>query len=218
MTAHPAIAFLHIGAGTVALLAGATALILRKGSRGHRTAGNAFFVSMLAMSALGASMAWVKPDIGTTIMGALTFYVTATGWMTVIRREGHSGRFEIVAMLAALALAVSALAAGLEAAASVRGVKHGYPAAFYFIVAGIASLLAFGDFRVVARRGIAGAQRLRRHLWRMCLALFVAAGSLFLGQPMVFPEPIRGTGLLSVPVLLVIGTMVFWLIRVRRKT
>lgn len=211
------IALVHIGAGTVALLAGAASLILRKGSRRHRAAGNAFFVSMLVMSALGASMAWIKPDIGTTIMGALTFYVTATAWMTAIRAENESGRFEIVAMVAVLALAASALVAGFEAAASLRGVKHGYPAAFYFVVAGIASLLAFGDFRVIARRGIAGVQRLRRHLWRMCFALFIAAGSLFLGQPMVFPEPVRGTAVLFAPVLLVIGTMVYWLIRVRRR-
>lgn len=218
MAAHPVIAIVHIGAGTVALLAGTAALTLRKGSRGHRAAGNAFFVSMLVMSALGASMAWIKPDIGTTIMGVLTFYVTATAWMTVIRKEGECGRFEIIAILAALALTAGALAAGFEAAAGMRGVKHGYPAVFYFIVAGIGSLLAFGDLRVIARRGIAGVQRLRRHLWRMCFALFIAAGSLFLGQPMVFPEPIRGTALLFAPVLLVIGTMVFWLIRVRRRS
>lgn len=183
----------------------------------HRATGNVFFIAMLIMSLSGAHLASIKPDAGTAIMGLLTFYLVTTAWMTAIRREGESGRFEIVAMLAALALAVSALAAGFEAAVSMRGVKHGYPAGFYFIVAGAASLLAFGDFRVTARRGIAGVQRLRRHLWRMCFALFIAAGSLFLGQPMVFPEPIRGTALLFAPVLLVIGTMVFWLIRVRRR-
>lgn len=175
MAADSVVAFIHIGAGTVALSAGAAALIFRKGSRGHRHAGTAFFVSMLVMSALGAYLAWIKPDMGTAIMGVLTFYVVTTAWMTVIRPERQSGRFEI------------------------------------------AALLALGDLRVVVRRGIAGAQRLTRHLWRTCFALFIAAGSQFLGQPMVFPEPIRGTAVLYAPVLLVIGTMVFWLIRVRRR-
>ena len=183
----------------------------------HRATGNIFFVAMLVMSLLGAYLASIKPDTGTAIMGLLTFYLVTTARMTVVRREGRSGPIEILAMLVALAIAAVALASGLDAADSVAGVKHGYPPVFYFIVAGIASLLAFGDFRVIARRGIAGVQRLRRHLWRMCFALFIAAGSLFLGQPMVFPEPIRGTPLLFAPVLLVIGTMVFWLIRVRRR-
>jgi len=217
MAADPIITFIHIGAGTVALLSGAAALIARKGSRPHRQAGNAFFVSMLVMSALGAYLAWIKPDMGTAIMGLLTFYVVTTAWMTVIRKEGQSGRFEIVTMFVGLAIAAAALASGLEAASNVRGVKHGYPAGFYFVVSGVAALLALGDLRVFIRRGIAGVQRLRRHLWRMCFALFIAAGSLFLGQPMVFPEPVRGTAVLFAPVLLVIGTMVFWLIRVRRR-
>ena len=136
---------------------------------------------MLVMSLSGAYLASIKPDTGTAIMGLLTFYLVTTAWMTVIRREGQSGPLEIVAMLVALAIAAGAFASGLEAADSVTGVKHGYPPVFYSIVAGIASLLALGDFRVIARRGSAGAQRL------------------------------------FAPVLLVIGTTVFWLIRVRRR-
>jgi hypothetical protein len=64
-------------------------------------------------------------------------------------------------------------------------------------------------------RGLQGARRIARHLWRMCFALFIAAGSFFLGQAQVFPEPIRKSGLLPIPVLLVLLLMFFWLVRVR---
>jgi hypothetical protein len=84
---------------------------------------------------------------------------------------------------------------------------------FLFVVGGILAALAVLDLRVV-RRAIAGAQQLIRHLWRMGFAFFIAAGSLFLGQPDVFPEPLQPIGLRAAPVLLVVGLTLYWLIRV----
>lgn len=206
--------FVHIAAGSVALLAGAGAMGFRKGSRPHRRAGNLFFGSMLVMSAIGASLAAIKPDVGTSLMGALTFYLVATAWMTVIRVEGTSGRFEKGAMLAAVVLAVVAIAWGAGVAANGEGRPRDYPATFYFVVGAVLATLAAFDLRLVVRGGIAGARRLARHLWRMGLAFFIAAGSLFLGQPDVFPEPLRPVAIRAVPVLLVVGLTFFWLIRV----
>jgi hypothetical protein len=51
-------------------------------------------------------------------------------------------------------------------------------------------------------------------LWRMGFALFIAAGSLFLGQPDVFPEALRSIAFRAVPAILVIGLTIFRLIRV----
>ena len=48
----------------------------------------------------------------------------------------------------------------------------------------------------------------------MCFALFLASISLFLGQSQVFPEPLRNSGLLPIPVLLVLLLMFYWLVRV----
>jgi hypothetical protein len=68
---------------------------------------------------------------------------------------------------------------------------------------------------MIPRGGISGARRIARHLWRMCLALFSAAGSFFIGQQKVMPAFMHGS-----PILLALGisplfVMVFWLIRVR---
>ena len=68
-----------------------------------------------------------------------------------------------------------------------------------------------------ADNALRGTPRLRRHLWRMCAALFIATGSFFLGQAQVFPAPIRDSGLLPVPVLVVLGAMLYWLWRVRTR-
>jgi hypothetical protein len=49
----------------------------------------------------------------------------------------------------------------------------------------------------------------------MCFALFIAALSFFIGQAHVFPKPIRIPGLLALPVLAVLVTMLYWLWRIR---
>lgn len=203
---------LHIAAGAVGLLSGAAAAIFKKGSRRHRLAGNVFFVSMLAMSASGAIVAWFKPAMASVVAGLLTFYLVATGWATIKRRAG--GSFDWLALAFAVSVAALGLSSGLEALGSENGAKDGFPAAIYFVFGGIAALAALLDVKVIGRRGIAGAQRIVRHLWRMLFGLLMATSSFFLGQAQLFPEPIRKTGVLVLPVVLVILVLVFWLVRV----
>jgi hypothetical protein len=64
------------------------------------------------------------------------------------------------------------------------------------------------------RGSIFGAQRIARHVWRMCIALFVASGSFFLGQQQVFPAAVRNTPILPILTFLPIVIMIFWLLRV----
>jgi hypothetical protein len=88
-------------------------------------------------------------------------------------------------------------------------------------MSGAGAYMAFVDpkgdvinLRMIRRGGVIGAQRLTRHLWRMCTGLFIAVGSFFLGQPQVFPVAVRNSGLLVVPTLLVIVSLGYWLFRV----
>ena len=91
--------------------------------------------------------------------------------------------------------------------------------AFPLFIFGIVALSGgAGDRRMINAGGIHGAARLRRHLWRMCFALLVAAGSFFLGQADEFPDALRITPLLAFPVLAVLATMVYWLRRLRSES
>jgi hypothetical protein len=72
-----------------------------------------------------------------------------------------------------------------------------------------------GDVRMLVRRGISGSHRIARHLWRMCFALFIAAGSIFLARQHLFPAFMRKTGMLVFLSVLPLLLMIFWLIRVR---
>jgi hypothetical protein len=48
----------------------------------------------------------------------------------------------------------------------------------------------------------------------MCVAMFIATGSFFMGQAKVFPEEIRILPLLAVPMFLVLIAMFYWWARV----
>src|SRR3979490_3002702 len=102
MTLSPLVIF-HICVGTIGILSGAAALFFLKGSRQHRAAGNIFFTSMLSLSASGAYLAFLMPVMVSVVAGILTFYLVATGWLTVMRKEGETGLFEFGLLLVVLA-------------------------------------------------------------------------------------------------------------------
>jgi len=79
----------------------------------------------------------------------------------------------------------------------------------------VAVLAVTGDIRMLVRGGISGTARIARHLWRMCFAFFIAAASIFLARPHLFPVFMRRSGILFLLSFLPLILMVFWLIRVR---
>jgi uncharacterized membrane protein len=214
MSFSPILAF-HICTGTLGMLSGAAAMSFRKGSHRHRVAGNVFVTAMLSLALSGAYLGFTKHQILNGLMGILTFYLLATAWWTARRRAGETGIFDWCAVIVPLAVGASLAIYGLEAANSQTGSKGGYPAAAYFIFGSVALLFAAGDVRMLLRGGVSGAQRIARHLRRMCFALFIAAGSFFLGQQQVFPAALRKTNVLFIPAFLPLLLMIFWLFRVR---
>ena len=206
---------LHIGSGTVGMLSGFVAVFLRKGSRRHGLAGDVFVVSMMSLSASGVYLAVMKSQPGNILGGTLTFYLVVTAWMTARRRDAGTGIFDWGALLVVLAVADCQVTLGLEAAYSQTGLKYGYPPGPYFFLGSVAVLAVAGDVRMLVRGGVSGAQRIARHLWRMCFALFIAASSIFLARQHLFPAFLRKTGALYFLSFLPIALMIFWLLRVR---
>jgi hypothetical protein len=215
-TTHLVLRYTHISMGMLALASGAASMLLRKGSNRHRQAGNVFFVSMLLMSGTGTFMSiFITPEMGNILGGSVTFYMVATAWATVVRPAGRIGRFEWFAMFGALAIAIYGATLGVLAATSDSGRVGEFSARFYFIFGGVALLTASLDGRMIRRGGFTGASRTTRHLTRMCIAMFMATTSFFLGQAKLFPDPVRKSGVLTIPVLLVIGALVYWLVKVK---
>jgi uncharacterized membrane protein len=207
----------HVGCGTVGLVSGTVAAFAQKGERLHRAAGTVFFVSMLVMATFAAWLAIAVPGQMSNLLGAiLTFYLVSTGWLTVRQKEHTVGRAEKFALAASLCLCGGLGGLSIAAAAgAVPGVKGQLLFATYMVTA-IAAVAATGDARLVLQGGIAGTARLARHLWRMLTALFLAFGSGFgNGLARLLPGPFHIPPLFLAPMLLPLGLLIFWMIRVR---
>jgi len=83
------------------------------------------------------------------------------------------------------------------------------------VFAALAGFAGWQDLRVARLGGVAGPERLKRHLWRMCAALTIAAFSFFLGQQDEFPKALQGPHNM-IPPLAVLSAMAFWLVKLRR--
>ena len=206
---------LHISAGIVGILSGAAAMSFRKGSARHALAGKVFVVAMLTLAASAVYLAVIKHQNNNIGGGILTFYLVATAWLTVKRRDGETSIFDWGALLIPLAAGIGGWISGLQVMHSPTGPKDGVPAGMHFFMGSVMLLAAAGDIRLLMRGGVFGVKRIVRHLWRMSFGFFIATGSFFLGQQQVFPAWLRGSSVLFIPALLPLVLLIFWLFRVR---
>ena len=212
----------HAFGGIIAILSGWTSMLARKGSRVHRKSGDIFVVSMIVMAVFGGYVAYTKSQTLNVFAAIFTFYLVSSAWLTAARRPRQIGRAEYALLLLALGTAIAAFIVGANRASVGRSSL----AAGYFIFGSIGFLSAGGDIRLVIGRGVEGAKRMVRHLWRMCFALFVATASFFIGtasdpvlhrtglRARLFPEAVRKTHLPQVPALILVVLTIFWLCRV----
>ena len=207
----------HIAAGGIGIVSGTLALVLKKGTRLHRVVGNVFFVSMLIMSAIGAAASpfLPQPQWPNVFVGALAFYLVATSWMTIRRNESSIGAFEYVALTIATCIALAALVAGTAAMNMPNGMVDGLHYGVAYAFAAVWILVATAELKNILRGGVSGAQRIVRHLWRMCVPLLIAVTSFFIGQSKLFPEAVRIIPVLLVPAVAVLASLIYWIVRMR---
>lgn len=211
--------FIHVLAGSLALISGYIALYSTKGAPLHRRAGRVFVSAMIPMTIFGGWMAIAGANEWTSVnvsAATVTLYLVVTS-LTTVRPFTRGGRWlHVLGLVVASTVSVVDFTFAFEAISN-GGKRNGVPA-FPFVMFGVAALLgSIGDLRILRSGPLAGARRLTRHLWRMTFALLVAAMSFFLGQADEIPEPIRIMPLLALPVVAVLVTLLYWMWRVRRK-
>ncbi|MEM7020904.1 MAG: hypothetical protein AAF512_26625, partial [Pseudomonadota bacterium] len=74
----------------------------------------------------------------------------------------------------------------------------------------------YGEARVLMKGQLSNADRVKRHLWRMCASFFIASGSFFVGQPQVFPVWFNATPLPDLLAFAPIIIMIYFLVRYSR--
>ena len=205
------LSILHWLAGGLALGAGAWAMAAAKGSVAHKRAGLCFVIAMLIMGSSGALMAALKPVRISVVAGLLVVYLVSTALLTVRREVGQARG--LYAALSGLGLVVAGLGLGWAAQGWSAGQLDRFPAPIYAAFGALALLGVAMDLKALRANGLTRAQRLVRHLWRMEAAMYLASSAFFLGQAKLFPEALRHTALLALPVLAVLAHLAWWMWR-----
>ena len=204
---------IHVAAGGLALVLGAVALLAKKGGTIHRRSGLLFVYAMLVMGISAAIL-------GNVAGGLMTVYFVGTALTTVRPMPAWTPTFNVAALMVVVGLALLTIVAGVKAFNSPGGSLNGVPFAMHFFLATVMILAAAGDVRILRFGVPRGRPRLARHLWRMCFALFIAAGSFFSIRERVakiLPEPFTTAPMRALPILLLFGAMFYWLWRVRGR-
>jgi uncharacterized membrane protein len=212
----------HGVAGAGIVLAGTLALVSRKGSSFHRQCGKIFVLLLAVMALVIAASAFAPATHLISTLGmiftALTCYLVLTSWATVTTPAASLGNFARIAPVLALSIASAAAFLGWQAQTGQLALDDGIPVSAYFVFAGVALLAACADISVVLRGGISGAQRLFRHLWRMCFALYFSVATIFTGPgSILFPDNIRGTWPLMLPENLILLVSLYFVFQIFRK-
>ena len=204
---------IHVAAGGLGLVLGAVALLVKKGGTIHRRSGRLFVCAMVVMG-IGAAI------LGNVGGGLVAVYFVATALTTVRPMSPWTRRINVAALTVAVGLALLDIVGGVKAFNSPRGVLNDVPFLMFFFLATVMILAAAGDVRIMRFGVPRGRPRLARHLWRMCFALFIAAGSFFSIRERVakiLPEPFTTAPMRALPILLLFGAMFYWLWRVRGR-
>jgi uncharacterized membrane protein len=208
--------FVHVLGGAIGLLSGYIAISAAKGAALHRRSGLLFVAAMLTMAVTGllvSAFEGVAPAINIPT-ALLTFYLVITSLTTVRPAAAGSRAIDSASMLMGAGIAVGCFALALNGIAQ-GGAEAGlaYPLVLF---GGVALAGSEGDRRTMRAGGLRGAARLKRHLWRMCFALFVASIAFYLG-PNRLPEALRSPVVRGFGLLLPLVAMSYWLWRLRSK-
>jgi uncharacterized membrane protein len=212
---------IHIVAGGFAVVLGGIALVAAKGGPVHRRSGMMFVYAMLTMGISGSVLALRQSLTNANVLGGfMSAYFVVTALTAVRPPSAWTRGLNVSALVVAIGLAAVEITLGVKAVGSPRGTLNGVPFFMLFFLATVTSLAAVGDIRVMRSGPLRGAKRLSRHLWRMCFALFIAAGSFFSIRARVariLPEPFTTAPMRALPVVLVFVAMFYWLWRLRGR-
>jgi uncharacterized membrane protein len=212
---------IHIAAGGVAIILGAIALLVKKGGTVHRRSGLLFVYAMLVMGVSASILGFLKsPTDSNVFAGFMIAYFVGTGLTTVRPVSLWTRGINVAGLVIAVGLASLDILGGIQAFNSPGRLLKGVPFFMLFFIAAVMILAAAGDVRMMRSGLPRGARRLSRHLWRMCFALFIAAGSFFSIRQRVakiLPAPFTTAPMRALPILLIFGAMFYWLWRLRGR-
>ncbi len=207
---------LHVLLGSIAVIAGAIALAVRKGAPTHVKVGRVFAIAMGASSGVGAILGIIRWEVLyiTFHAGIIGMTLILSSWLAARNRSTKLSKTELGLSALNILNAIGLITLSIHAQSQPDAMFLGFHASNYMFIAAMTIAVFIGDIHYVFRKELAGKHRIARHLWRMCLGFFIAAGSAFTGPgAVVFPDALRNSGILSIPEMTIALLMVFWAVK-----
>lgn len=209
-----ALLVLHIAAGTVGIMAGFAAILLKKGQQLHKRIGWTFLLAMLVLGTSGIIIALAKNIPLSMLNGGLVCYLVLSSFITI--RAQTSSRSIINRPLFGFGLLlVAGYSYYFYLAVRISPEQIGGFGPGAFAVFGLITFYALcEDVYFMLCNNMSRKVVLIRHLWRMLFPLFMATAAVFLGQAKLFPAILAQNGTLFIPVVFVLLSLFYWVVKV----
>ncbi|MDO6444609.1 DUF2306 domain-containing protein [Colwellia sp. 1_MG-2023] len=207
----------HICAGAIALLTGYSVIVAKKGQMTHKYLGRVYVEAMLALGLTGTYIAIIKEIPLSMLNGLVLCYLVLSSINTILQPPKQTNALDKLLFMFVILITIgfgwySYLINQIESKE-----LGGFGIEAYIVFGSVMALCCIGDCRYLLRGGLSGNSRLVRHLWRMFFPLLMSTAAFFLGQAKHLPEFIQRTELLLLPVILVVLTTIYWVIKMRFK-
>lgn len=203
-----ALLYTHIAGGSLALVSGYGALLVKRGGPRHRQLGRLYVYGMLAVILTGFPMSILHPNPFLFGIVIFTAYQLFSGRSAALNRIGEPTTAD---RIAPIAMTVTSLLA-LGAAAWAFLTKLDIPsfqliAGSVFAVIGLG--LALADFRQLKRGPVKGTERIIKHLGNMCGALIATTTAVAVTMINYIPAAPQIIAWLA-PTLIISPVIAYW--------
>lgn len=207
----------HICAGAIALLAGYSVIIAKKGQLAHKYLGRVYVVAMLALGLTGTYIAIMRGIPLSMLNGLVLCYFVLSSINTIWQAPKQTNAYDKLLFTFVIMITIgfgwySYLITQIESKE-----LGGFGIEAYIVFGSVMALCCIGDYRFLIRGGLSGNSRLVRHLWRMFFPLLMSTAAFFLGQAKHLPESLQRTELLMLPVISVVITIIYWSVKLQVK-
>ncbi|MYE53825.1 MAG: hypothetical protein F4X34_01330 [Chloroflexi bacterium] len=201
------ILWIHIAAGSVALLTAAIALITQKGGTKHIRAGRLYAASMTLVFLTAVPLAYLGSSVFLLLIAVFSFYLVFAGWRFARNYEGNP---HIVDWAAITAMGLTGLGMWGYAAVLMRGGNSQWITMVLFGF--IALALSVADVRFYRAAQTQSARRIARHLTNMMAGTIATITAVVVVN--VDTNPVWLGWIM--PTLLITPLIVWWNIRIAR--
>lgn len=207
----------HICAGAIALLAGYSVIVAKKGQVAHKYLGRVYVLAMLALGLTGTYIATIREIPLSMLNGLVICYFVLSSINTIWQAPKQTNAYDKLLFTFVILITIgfgwySYLITQIESKE-----LGGFGIEAYIVFGSVMVLCCFGDCRFLIRGGVSGNSRLVRHLWRMFFPLLMSTAAFFLGQAKHLPESIQRIEILLLPVVLVVLTTIYWITKMLLK-